>query len=1144
MPSDNQNILNTITSMIKIKKPEANANELKTLANAVISTFEQINKATMTLTDVTAEIVDLCLKLSKKQTEFKKKNSEFISNLDAMTNHISKCAKKIGSSNLNNNNVEIQKNISEKFNKDINRINFTESVKSGINKTIQKTNQLIKTSFNASTGFINNSFKKASYSVSNFISNTTNKISEIFKTSMHKFKNAFSDVIDVFITPFAMIGKLVGSAFAGLSKIFNSIKNFSLKNILKNPFTSATESIKSTPFFGGQSKEELIALGIGTKPLNLKNVLTKSAVGVSVVWLFENLIKHKAFADTKGKLLDKDSSFNFFGGSNIISKIMPILLKALGITAIAAGVTIAGAVAYNRISAMKQRGDTPEKMLGFKNGEKANLFQKGLAYGSEAVAGNVGKGTVKERGINAVKNLGIGALIGGLIGGGIGLLGGPAGVAGGAILGAKIGGGIGGVTGLFGGSDLAKFLNKGLKGAFAPFYLVYKAASFIGKFFSAKPAEASEAEIVKKSKENLDNYGKHINTVATSSATASMSVIKLADKTNEYGIGMGKLVETSSDFNNNLNKTNKEFFPSLWDSISSWFNTNILGKGNPQRSNGVGRGGSGPVQPTTPLIVGNDGKNITVPKSVFEKTKEVISNNEGSYGSVNMDKQFIDKLGRVKMSNGGQGVGIGKLQWTGPRATSLLKDMEKENPILFRKYMGEEFTKNLLSGNWDKSGRKFTSDNKSAYEKMMKEEQFRKVHDRRFDNDVAGYIAIAKKWGVTDPKAIALVSDTINQYGAGAAKKFIANGTDYNSIRQTILTKGDKSYASGRLAKTEKILANYTPSIEQVGGTPLQNASATAVAGLAKMRENITSLTTGGFKSLGHMVQDAIDRGVKYSQARGDSNWGLFGTKIDCSGLVTVLGQTAIKDLISKTKDPSQIKRLEQYYKAYGAIGNNKTGKFGLSGYQFDALAKLSGGAIFRPTKDQLKEGMVIGQNVSAGGWGQRGIDHIAQVVRHPKTGELVIAESNGKNGVTFRKLDEFIRYANKKGQGKYQGQWYATNGMPSDLVQPDKNVDIVKTSPQKIDLKASQAANDAAKLERERILKEESDKRNREALAFALAKQKNEINKEQNTNTNIESNSSTSITGGGRKEANNIPKLVLEQLFGLKAGGESMKYI
>ena len=69
MPSDNQNILNTITSMIKIKKPEANANELKTLANAVISTVEQINKATMTLTDVTAEIVDLCLKLSKKQTK-------------------------------------------------------------------------------------------------------------------------------------------------------------------------------------------------------------------------------------------------------------------------------------------------------------------------------------------------------------------------------------------------------------------------------------------------------------------------------------------------------------------------------------------------------------------------------------------------------------------------------------------------------------------------------------------------------------------------------------------------------------------------------------------------------------------------------------------------------------------------------------------------------------------------------------------------------------------------------------------------------------------------------------------------------------------------------------------------------------------
>ena len=43
-----------------------------------------------------------------------REGSEFISNLDAMTNHISKCAKKIGASNLNNNNIEIQKNISEK----------------------------------------------------------------------------------------------------------------------------------------------------------------------------------------------------------------------------------------------------------------------------------------------------------------------------------------------------------------------------------------------------------------------------------------------------------------------------------------------------------------------------------------------------------------------------------------------------------------------------------------------------------------------------------------------------------------------------------------------------------------------------------------------------------------------------------------------------------------------------------------------------------------------------------------------------------------------------------------------------------------------------------------------------------------------
>ena len=72
------------------------------------------------------------------------------------------------------------------------------------------------------------------------------------------------------------------------------------------------------------------------------------------------------------------------------------------------------------------------------------------------MAGDVGKGTSTERTMNGVKNAAIGGSFGMMLGGAVGLLGGPIGVAAGAAIGGKIGAAVGGLTGIIGDKQLAK----------------------------------------------------------------------------------------------------------------------------------------------------------------------------------------------------------------------------------------------------------------------------------------------------------------------------------------------------------------------------------------------------------------------------------------------------------------------------------------------------------------------------------------------------------------------------------------------------------------------------------------------------------------------------------------------------------------
>jgi hypothetical protein len=69
--------------------------------------------------------------------------------------------------------------------------------------------------------------------------------------------------------------------------------------------------------------------------------------------------------------------------------------------------------------------------------------------------------------------------------------------------------------------------------------------------------------------------------------------------------------------------------------------------------------------------------------------------------------------------------------------------------------------------------------------------------------------------------------------------------------------------------------------------------------------------------------------------------------------------------------------------------------------------------------RKNLKEGMLIGEDNGAKGWDAgryKGIDHITQTVKDPKTGKLMISESQGGKGVTLTDPEEYFKKKEAKG--------------------------------------------------------------------------------------------------------------------------------
>jgi len=109
-------------------------------------------------------------------------------------------------------------------------------------------------------------------------------------------------------------------------------------------------------------------------------------------------------------------------------------------------------------------------------------------------------------------------------------------------------------------------------------------------------------------------------------------------------------------------------------------------------------------------------------------------------------------------------------------------------------------------------------------------------------------------------------------------------------------------------------------------------------------------------------------------------------------------------------------------------------------------------------TRDALKEGMIIGEDNGPTKWDAgryKGIDHITMVVRDPKSGELMISQSRGGEGVELSSLDGYLERKQANGV-----KLYATDPLAEarTLLQ-DKRQDQVQGQAQASNPQAQRAA-------------------------------------------------------------------------------------
>lgn len=136
---------------------------------------------------------------------------------------------------------------------------------------------------------------------------------------------------------------------------------------------------------------------------------------------------------------------------------------------------------------------------------------------------------------------------------------------------------------------------------------------------------------------------------------------------------------------------------------------------------------------------------------------EILYNNEGSYNSVN--------------ANDNGAVSIGKLQWHGWRALSLLQSIAKANDEETKDLLGnalyKEVTTTTDTSKW--SSRVLTNKESAAVKKLLAIQESKDTQDALAHKDITSYVEQGMRLGITNKPALVYFADLANQGGSGAA---------------------------------------------------------------------------------------------------------------------------------------------------------------------------------------------------------------------------------------------------------------------------------------------------------------------------------------------------------------------------------------
>lgn len=182
-----------------------------------------------------------------------------------------------------------------------------------------------------------------------------------------------------------------------------------------------------------------------------------------------------------------------------------------------------------------------------------------------------------------------------------------------------------------------------------------------------------------------------------------------------------------------------------------------------------------------------------------------------------------------------------------------------------------------------------------------------------------------------------------------------------------------------------------------------------------------TSVQSRAAPTTGIALTAAHDLSVKYDHvkyAMSGKYPGVDGKHpeqgyVDCSGWVATMQNATMVEI--NTESGRDVFSAQDKFK----VGTDGAAMI-VDKAQSRSGVMIEGKAV---TRDVLKEGMIIGEDNGPTKWDAgryKGIDHITMVVKDPKSGELMISQSRGGEGVELSSLDRYLERKQANGVKLY----------------------------------------------------------------------------------------------------------------------------